>query len=496
MSNIITPDFGRRTGTDTESFARAHQNEVLFQAIREAVVRKPMLNPASQMTVAKNLWGILKACREQNGIRTARILAAAGKARGTDSTKRLPHFALDPALASVEQERRAAALRKKAGKYLEIAEAAARLIGQNADHFLLDLFRDTEYADGSGEIVPPEFLADAIRMRDLLHRICAWIGTQVDLPRYWEVVNSGRVGWRPDGEPFEAAPFHLPNDLPARGFIYHSHCGWVPGIQIGRRYMIEEVDFSLYGTADDSPGGETVDRIEHWSGAMIPGTRLSGLTLFIEETLHLGLAPDRQRRWGPVFEKRLSARINVPSLERDDRHGEERRWDIKDTIYQRPIVTRKDEAGDRYDVGCLEFNHGLIKKVEKYFCREADTFGCFLYEPVDISSVFRNIMHSGYDHRFEIWSHMNDTGEFYIDNNVYYDEPYHFRQKKLPLSFSPPGSIAEAIEISCLYGETEDRFHKRLLDTVARQISGIITVYDEAARTRDRAFARLLDELG
>jgi hypothetical protein len=496
MSNIITPDFTRRAGTDAELPAEAHQNEVLFQAIREAVVRKPMLNPASQMTVAKNLWSILKTCKEQHGIRTARVLAAAGKARGTDSTKRLPHFALDPALALVEQERRATALRKKAGKYLEIAEAAARLIGENADYFLLDLFRDTEYADGSGEIVPPEFVADAIRMRDLLQRICTWIGTQVDLPRYWEVVNSGRVGWRPDGEPFEAAPFHLPKDLPARGYIYHSHCGWMPGIQIGQRYMIEYVDFILYGTADDSTGNDAVDLVKHWTGTMIPGTRISELTLFIEETLHLVLAPDRQGRWGPVFEKRLSARIKVPSLERDDRHGEERRWDIKDTIYQHPIVIRKDEDGNRLDVGYLNINHGLIKKIEKYFSRKADTFGCFIYEPVDESSVFRNIISSWYDHQFEIWSHMNDNGEFYNNNNVYYDEPYDLRTKTLPLSFSLPGSIAEAIEISCLYGEAEDRFHKRLLDIVVRHIGNIVTVYDEAAYARDQAFARLLDELG
>jgi hypothetical protein len=152
LNNIISMD-GRRSRRTKQNRDRAPAapgpSEVLLvaSAIREAVARRPMAHSLRErLTLAQNLWSILgQAIEKDPALSKSRILHAAGQGQPDESTKRLPHFAVDPAASLDERNRKASALRKHVAKYVRIASEAARLSGMNENEVLVLLTQGTDY---------------------------------------------------------------------------------------------------------------------------------------------------------------------------------------------------------------------------------------------------------------------------------------------------------------------------------------------------------------
>jgi hypothetical protein len=114
-----------RAALSKEQFERFDANA--RRVFDTKIKKRPLIQRDSErVKIATNLWRILDEL--ENGSRSIskrQVLHAAGQGKGTDSTKRLPYFAINPELSEEEIKKRVKRLTKKIAIYLNIIAAVS-----------------------------------------------------------------------------------------------------------------------------------------------------------------------------------------------------------------------------------------------------------------------------------------------------------------------------------------------------------------------------------
>ncbi len=190
------PDINKQTEskmTNTQNSADSLlQNRAAVVAraekIREAARRAKLL-PYEQERVAENLWRILEEA-EKHGCPKSTVLRQGGAGNEGDSTKRLERFALNPDLDQVRKQVKLGRLTKGAEKYLKIAEAAGRLVENDADAYVAQLFNGTRFV-AAGEPAVSEDVY--VEMADLVRTVCAGVARKHSLQEVFRLCDERRL---------------------------------------------------------------------------------------------------------------------------------------------------------------------------------------------------------------------------------------------------------------------------------------------------------------
>lgn len=141
--NLTEADL-RRADLEEKQRNQRHPRVVLDRLEK----RDPMTKRSERQRMAENMWRILeRAQHAASNVTKAKVLQKAGFGSKHDSSKRLPQFALNPALPEADRQRRSAKLTQDARKYLRIARTAAQESGAPEDAFVPDLVDGTRFGE-------------------------------------------------------------------------------------------------------------------------------------------------------------------------------------------------------------------------------------------------------------------------------------------------------------------------------------------------------------
>lgn len=180
--------------------------------LRERIKQSPALSPSDQERIAENLFRLLDGLEKGGAFKRAALCQKVFNASKEDSTKKLRLFTLDPDKAADEARRSKAlsVLAKKATKYFELAEEAARMGGQDVDATILALVHGTSLVSSApAEVRNP--LGDDLRSAILrkLERDGRLVANDTALRRTFECI--ARYPLRhPDGQ--HVIPFRMDYD--------------------------------------------------------------------------------------------------------------------------------------------------------------------------------------------------------------------------------------------------------------------------------------------
>ncbi len=172
-------------------------NETSWRAhvtnIRSALEKAPRMKEADRLRTAENLWSILTKA-EESGISKARTLQDAGKGGAGDSTKRLPHYAIDPTLLNDEKCRRAKELVQDGRKYLMIAESAGKLAcNGDKDHFVAALFAGTSIGLSTDSVEDVNNADVYTELANMIREVSRGIARKHDLMRVFRDIEEHRL---------------------------------------------------------------------------------------------------------------------------------------------------------------------------------------------------------------------------------------------------------------------------------------------------------------
>jgi hypothetical protein len=158
--------------------------------------RSMVQSKQERIRLANNLWKILEDVRPF--VSTKAVLHAAGHVKhSTDSTKRLPYFALDPNLPDSVREKRAEKLAKHIEAYAKIATQAAQLSGKDELSLIQQLVDGTYYVPLREDIDDANFDISADVWADVqtaLQLATTRISSKYNLPRFFKLVHDLGVG--------------------------------------------------------------------------------------------------------------------------------------------------------------------------------------------------------------------------------------------------------------------------------------------------------------
>ena len=97
--------------------------------------------------MAERLWNILADIEKKHGIRKAEILQHAGFGQDFESTKRLPGYAINPALPNLDKMKRAKKLVQKISNYMKLCLAAEEKANLEKNSLVSDLLEGTHQYD-------------------------------------------------------------------------------------------------------------------------------------------------------------------------------------------------------------------------------------------------------------------------------------------------------------------------------------------------------------
>ncbi|WP_294533031.1 hypothetical protein [uncultured Rhodoblastus sp.] len=130
---------------------RAEQRRLI--AIEKIMADRPVLRVPERLVVAENLWRLLSKLEDRDPpIKKKDVLHASGQGHEYESTKRLPRFAINPALSDEDKRKRSESLTKKILPYVNIVRNAAIMAGEAEGEFVLELIQNTSYVVTDSEI--------------------------------------------------------------------------------------------------------------------------------------------------------------------------------------------------------------------------------------------------------------------------------------------------------------------------------------------------------
>jgi hypothetical protein len=229
---VLTPQ--ERTRRAEQQAARIQFEE--YVQIQKKMKHSPMMRKPERLRVAKNLWQILADLEKGvPPVPKRDVLYAAGQGSGTDSTKRLANFAVNPELSAEEQDKRASKLTQHINRYTKIVEAAAELSDGNAKVLIERLVEGTQYSWSPGD---PESVEDLSlegwgAIQERVREVSKEIDGNHDLQRFFGRVRELGIGVDSEGNFVQpagrseiyAAFQKLPalirtDDLPPRPSVY------------------------------------------------------------------------------------------------------------------------------------------------------------------------------------------------------------------------------------------------------------------------------------
>jgi hypothetical protein len=149
-----------------------------------------------RIRLANNLWQIFADLRPI--VSTKEILRAAGHVKHeTDSTKRLPYFALDPNHPEPVRDKRAEKLTKSIKKYTRIVAEAARLSGKDESDLIRRFVAGTRYSPLLDGVDAPEIDINLEAWTDIATAIqtaATRISSKYNLPRFFKLVHDLKIG--------------------------------------------------------------------------------------------------------------------------------------------------------------------------------------------------------------------------------------------------------------------------------------------------------------
>jgi hypothetical protein len=457
MSNVV--DIA--TGVAIDPAQLVHEANWASRAARLAGIKAQLvtgrrLTGDQRFIVAQNLWRILDRYK-QSGISPATVLQAAGKGRSSESTKRLPYYAINPHLPDHERERRRERLTQKASKYVDLIDSLARVAQLDRDSLLVDLFDGSGFGEGGDQDIPASDREAVVRLSRLLRDIGLWVSRTVDLSRYWESLQRERLSWSSEGHLVQRSHAHPAAFIVQTSFGYEIDFDWIPKVNIGRK-IIDSFDV-------------------HYNEFTEPKEKMGSTNVHVYEEVFIGLAPiSVDAAWAPVFVTKRYGEFMIIS-------GDQKTFVHIETVedlseFEGPIV-RVDENGDADEFAWMDpkqFSDRYPRAETNYLHLAAHRV-----EPLNELLVYERLFSTGFE----------------IDQRWRF--PIEFGAAPSPaLVYAPVKTIAAEMEMSCLHNAPGSRLHDLLLAEATRKADAYAAAVEgevETAQRRDSAYTALIREL-
>ena len=148
-----------------------------------------------RIRLAQNLWQILVDLRPR--VKTKDILRAADQGGETDSTKRLPYFAINPDLPPQVRDKRAEKLTKSIKKYVKIVAESARLSREDKSELIRRFVAGTRYFPLKEDIEAADIELEVEGWADIeeaLQKAATRISHKYNLSRFFKLVRTMGIG--------------------------------------------------------------------------------------------------------------------------------------------------------------------------------------------------------------------------------------------------------------------------------------------------------------
>jgi hypothetical protein len=180
----------QKTALSEEQFKQS--NAWFRRAVEAKLSKAPMVHSKQvRIQLANNLSQILAEVRPLTP--TKDVLHAAGQGGETESTKRLPYYALNPELPASERDKRAEKLTKSIGKYMRIVAAAARLSGKNESDLIRRFVAGTVYDPLTEEIDATGIDMNVegwVHLETTIQTVATNISNKYKLPQFFQLVRN------------------------------------------------------------------------------------------------------------------------------------------------------------------------------------------------------------------------------------------------------------------------------------------------------------------
>ena len=205
--NVINfPTRSRRSQGESADVQKAALSKEQFERVDvdarrkvDGIIKKyPLIKEESnRIKIATNLWWILEELeRCSPNISRREVLYAAGQGSGTNSTKRLPYFAINPGLSDQVIKKKSNRLTKHISKYLAIVDAASDLV--NKDKWVLRqrLIEGTSYSPSHPSHIVPDAPSEDLEIEGwddiatAIQDIAQKVSNKHHLPRFFERVRA------------------------------------------------------------------------------------------------------------------------------------------------------------------------------------------------------------------------------------------------------------------------------------------------------------------
>lgn len=497
------------------------------------IAEKPVIHGINdKIRVAMNL-GRLLARMEDKGHKRSQLLRDMGKGTAEDSTKQLRTYVLADGATVETHAKQIRVLTKTAAKYVEIAEAAAVAMGEDAALIVLPLFEDTSYQveeDASDETVE-----SMEQIRQLLVSMADAAVRRNNLAEYLKILEGGKIGWDVDGSFGNYASLPVTAHFKDRAARHVSYLGCAPTVFLYRNHAGPEEQIA--GEAFQIDFNKDRDAVEGFlfERRPLPKKHRMRVNLSICREIWFGLAPmEAQWTWRPVFEKRLSFEIR-------GRDGNERSiflssYDPSILYSSKQLGTephhrllwlhqytllprRKNGASLKFSVSPhIDASESIgsdeIKRrhLEDRWLVALDAFdgnrlsvdddieaGQFFYETVDLASCakYLGVVADPDDwEQFELECScikLNDTLWFGEDETEGWYREFPVDGKPLAHAGTPRGSIARAIEQNLLREDVEHRLDTALFEVVAERLRTAFECQRKLLDNRETHIADLLN---
>ncbi|MBV8105878.1 MAG: hypothetical protein JO223_14885 [Hyphomicrobiales bacterium] len=367
--NIISfPGHPRGSNEAMKEERKAALSEKQFEQsktrIRAAIdakkTKRPLLKESERIRFANNLWRIFQELNRNSPPVTPRdVLYAAGQGQGTDSTKRLPYFALDPDLPALVRDKRARKLQKKFSGYEKLVSKAVELSGKDELVLMRTLIYGTWYSPTTEDIEAAEediIIEGWANIETAVKTIGANVTRKYNLPRFFKLVSDLAI----ESDLTDALPQRAPlvgrldlRDMPLPALVRTDELPPHPSVYLGEIRVCDDIPCVIHvglGLGDGEIESELRERV---SEALLERASLKGsatpVLLAWLELIPLG----RQNAVTPVL--RLTSTTYVASAEDFDEFvtfgGE--KWRAGDVVgeFDGPIELENyvDNDHPRYD---------------------------------------------------------------------------------------------------------------------------------------------------
>jgi hypothetical protein len=226
------------------------------RAVEEQFASMPMVHSKEErIRLAKNLWQILSDLPPS--VLTRDILHAAGQGGETESTKRLPYFALKPDLSPSEQNKRAEKLTKTIKKYTRIVTEAARKSHRDESDLIRRFVAGTRYWPLTENIdatdnIDVEAWAD---VETAIQTAAARISSKYNLPRFFKLVHDLGIGTN-----WKRVRWDTQNMFPPE-LVYDSRLPLRPSVYLGEIRVCKGIPCTIYSYVYDPEDDDELSKL-------------------------------------------------------------------------------------------------------------------------------------------------------------------------------------------------------------------------------------------